>query len=125
MPFPNLKPTARQFDFGDWPSKTYRSQDGSEVRILYGSKRTNMSLDLSYDNISDANAELFFDHFLEVKGTYTPFAIGTNTRAGWTGSSDTLGASAWSNQYRYAESPTMTTTAPGRSSVKVKLIGVL
>jgi len=125
MAFPDLKPTSRQFDFGDWPVKTFRSQDGSETRILYGSQRTNMAMELSFENISDANAQLFFDHFLEVQGTYGPFSITSNTRAGWAGDSTTLGASAWSNQYRYAEPPSMTSTAPGRSTVRVRLIGVL
>lgn len=124
MAFPDLKPTSRQFEFGDWPVKTFRSQDGSEVRILYGSQRTGMTLDLSFENISDANADLFFAHYLEVKGSYNTFAITDNTRAGWSGNNTTLGASAWGNAYRYAAPPTITATAPGRSTVQVKLIGV-
>ena len=69
MAFPNLTPTSRSFESGDYPVKTFKSQNGAEVRILYGDKRTNMKLSLSYANITDAEAEQFLDHFDEVQGT--------------------------------------------------------
>ena len=62
MPFPTLIPTSRQFDAGDFPVKTYKAQSGAEVRILYGTDRTSMTLSLSFANITDANAQLFIDH---------------------------------------------------------------
>ncbi len=68
MAFPSLTPTARQFDPGDYPIKTFNAQSGAEVRILYGNQRTKMKLSLSFANITDANAELFIDHFDEVDG---------------------------------------------------------
>ena len=55
MAFPTLQPTSRDFSPGDWPIKRYNSQSGAEVRILYGSRRTNAKLSLGYDNISDSN----------------------------------------------------------------------
>jgi hypothetical protein len=59
MAFPTLQPTSRDFSPGDWPIKRYNSQSGAEVRILYGSRRTNAKLSLGYDNISDSNAQQF------------------------------------------------------------------
>ena len=59
MPFPNLKPTSRSFDAGDYPIKTFQSQSGVETRILYGSRRTGAQLSLSFDNISDTDANAF------------------------------------------------------------------
>ena len=63
MDFPALTPTARSFESGDFPIKTFKAQNGAETRILYGSNRTNMKLQLTYANITDAQAEQFLDHF--------------------------------------------------------------
>ena len=124
MAFPALTPTTRNFNPGDYPIRQFRSQSGTEIRILYGDSRTGMTLELSYDNISDANAELFLTHYNEVKGTYNTFTIPTETKEGWTGSGsaiDVAGINAW----RYSEAPAVTAVRPGRSSVRVQLIGVL
>jgi hypothetical protein len=127
MAFPTLVPSSRAFDAGDWPIKTYKAQSGAEVRILYGNRRTNMTLALQYKNITDANAELFLDHFNEMLGTYTTFLIptGDGARTGWTGNVDALGASTHGNRWRYAEPPTVDSVKPGISNVSVKLVGVL
>jgi hypothetical protein len=125
MDFPNLIPTSRSFDPGDWPVKTFRSQNGSETRVLYGDKRTGMSLQLTYENIADAQAEQFFDHYREMLGTYTTFPVGLKAREGFAGSSTVFGASAYGNAYRYAEPPSIASVKPGISTVTVKLVGVL
>ena len=75
MAFPSLVPTSRSFDAGDYPIRTFKSQNGAETRILYGSDRTNVKLQLSYANIGDALAELFLDHFDETKGTFNTFDL--------------------------------------------------
>lgn len=124
MAFPSLVPTSRNFNPGDYPIKQFRSQSGAEVRILYGDARTGMTLELSYDNISDANADLFLAHYNDVKGTYNTFAIPDEVKTGWSGSSSSIDA-AGVNAWRYAEPPAVTAVRPGRSSVRVQLIGVL
>ena len=127
MAFPSIVPSTRNFSPGDFPVKTFKSQSGAETRILYGSKRTGMKLALSYRNISDANAELFLDHYHEMKGTYTTFVVGSQTGAkeGWEGNADALGADAWGSAYRYASPPKVTQVKPGISNVQVNLVGVL
>ena len=126
MAFPTLTPSSRNFSPGNYQVKTFKSQSGSETRILYGSKRTGMQLALSYKNISDANAELFLDHFDDMKGTYTTFPITTEgAKGGWEGNADALGADASGNAYRYAAPPKVTQVKPGISNVQVNLVGVL
>lgn len=124
MPYPTINPTSRNFDPGDYPIKSFRAQSGAEVRILYGNQRTNMTLELNYENISDTNANLFITHYDEVLGSYQTFTIPTNVRAGWSGSSAAINVTG-SNAWRYAEAPQITAVRPGISSVQVKLIGVL
>ena len=60
---------------GDYPIKKVQSQSGVETRILYGSKRTGMTLDFAYDNITDLQAQSFATHYDETKGTYLTFAL--------------------------------------------------
>ena len=93
-----------------------------------------MQLALSYKNISDANAELFLDHFDEMKGTYKTFdiviaGVSPDAKSGWKGNPDAIGAqgvnNALGNEYRYASPPKMTQVKPGISNVQVNLVGVL
>ena len=124
MAFPTLTPSSRNYASGDYPVKTFRAQSGAESRILYGSRRTGMTLDLQYDNLTDANAELFLDHYDETKGTYTTFTLPTVALAGWSGNKDAIDA-ATGNAWRYDGPPQITNVRPGVSSVQIKLIGVL
>jgi len=126
----DLVPSARSFESGDYPVKTYKAQNGAEHRILYGSNRTNMKLSLTYANIQDADAELFLDHYDLVQGTFQTFALGNingfnPTRGGWEGNNDALGAQTHGNNYRYEGPPQVAQVASGRSTVTVNLIGVL
>ena len=126
MAFPTLVPTARSFDPGNYPIKAFKAQNGTETRILYGSTRTNMKLQLNYANITDAKAELFLDHYDEVQGTFQTFTIGggNSTRGGWEESQSALNA-VDGNKYRYENPPQVAQVRPGISTVTVNLIGVL
>jgi len=124
MPFPSLQPTTRTYDGGDFPVRTYRAQSGAESRILYGSRRTGMKLDLAFENITDAQAEQFLDHYDETKGTYTTFTLPASAFSGWSGNKDAIDA-ATANSWRYDGPPQVSNVRPGISSVQIKLVGVL
>ena len=126
MAFPDLVPTARTFDAGDFPVKTFKAQNGKEHRILYGSNRTNMRLSLTFANISDANAELILDHYDSVQGTFGTLSVNLESgKGGWQGNEDALGAKPFGNSYRYEGPPQVTQVRFGFSTVTVNLIGVL
>jgi len=126
MAFPTITPSSRSFEAGDWPVKTFQSQNGTEVRILYGSRRTGMKLELSYQNISDSVAELFLSHYNEVQGTYGTFTLPqTGAKTGWTGDSNAIDAASSGNVWRYSQAPSIQSVKPGVSSVSIKLVGVL
>jgi hypothetical protein len=124
MAFPSHAPTARSFQAGDYAYKTFQSQSGKEVRILYGDKRTGMTLDLSYDNIADTAADDFIVHYDETKGGFSSFTLPAAFRTGWTGEATAIDAST-GNEWRYESPPQITSVRPGISSVTVKLVGVL
>ena len=125
MAFPAIVPSSRSFSPGDFPVKKFQSQSGEETRILYGSKRTRMSLSLTYKNIPDATAEKFLDHYHEMNGTYKTFSIGTKSKEGWAGNVDAIQAGEWGNSYRYSGPPNVVQVASGISTVQVKVVGVL
>lgn len=124
MAYPSLKPTSRNFSAGDYSYKTFKSQSGKEVRILYGDKRTGMTLDLSYENITDSAADDFVAHYDEVKGGFSTFTLPSEVRAGWSGTASAIDVPT-GNNWRYESPPSITAVRPGISNVTVKLVGVL
>lgn len=124
MDFPNYVPSRRNYDPGDWPIKAFNAQDGAEVRILYGTKRTKMTLQLGYNAITDVKAQSFIEHFIEMKGTYLTFDLPSGAKEGWAGDASLLDVAA-GNRWRYAESPQVESLYPGVSNVTVSLVGVL
>ena len=124
MAFPALRPTSRDFSAGNWPIKSYTAQSGAEIRILYGSKRTGMKIQLSYDNIGDTQAQQFFTHYDEVFGTFETFTLPEEYASGWSGNRTAIDA-VTGNRWRYDEEPQVSAVRAGKSSVRVSLIGVL
>jgi len=124
MAFPTLRPTSREFNPGSWPTKTFNSQSGSEIRILYGSQRTNATLKLSYSNIPDNNAQLFLDDYEASFGTLRTFSIPSEARAGWGGSASSIDSPP-GTKWRYEAAPSVQSVSPGRSSVAVSLVAVI
>ena len=123
MAFPSLTPTGRQFTPGNFPSKSYNSQSGAEVRILYGSRRVNATLSLSYSNVQDASAESFLNDYLDQLGTFRTFTLPTSVFEGWSGSSSSLDAPS-GTRWRYDSQPQVQSVRPGISSVTVALRAV-
>lgn len=120
MAFPTLTPTARDFSPGDWPVKRFESQSGAEIRILYGSQRVGATLNLSYDNITDAQAQQFLTDYDGQLGTLRTFTLPAATRTGTSVNMDAPPQTKW----RYAQPPAITSVRPGISSVKVNLVAV-
>jgi len=124
MAFPSIAPTARTYEAGDWPIKTYSAISGAEIRLRYGNLRTNAKLSLSYDNITDTQAESFLTHYYETTGTFTTFTLPAAAATGWTGTASAFSPGSTGTAYRYAGPPQITSVRPGRSNVQVELIGV-
>ena len=125
--YPSIAPTSRSYTAGNWPVKNFNAQDGAEVRILYGSRRYNHAVRLTYENIPDTIAELFMQHYFEQLGTYKTFGVAMDTTkitAGWEGSANFYNAGV-RTQYRYANPPQMTSVYPGVSTMQIELLATL
>lgn len=125
--YPSIAPTSRSYSAGNWPVKNFSAQDGAEVRILYGSRRYNHSVSLTYENIPDTIAEQFMQHYFEQLGTYRTFAVAMDSSkitAGWGGSTNFYNAGT-QTQYRYANPPALTSIYPGVSTMRIELVATL
>lgn len=128
MDFPDIAPSSRSYDDGDWPIKTHVSLDGYTTRILYGSKQTGMTLGLEYSNLPDTQSRLFLEHFRQQKGTFMWFqfpAYNWGPQKGWDGENADFGVSSRGNKWRYAGPPKIKSVYPGVSSVSISLVAVL
>lgn len=124
--FPEIKPTTRSWDAGQFPIKSFNAQNGAEIRILYGNMVATKRLQLTYENLTDSESELFFDHYLAMKGTFRQFTLTESARSGWEGKRETLGLGGdyFGLKWRYEEPPQINSVFKGRSSVTVNLIAV-
>lgn len=120
MAFPSIAPTSRSYSPGDWPIKRFESQSGVEVRILYGSQKVGAALELSYDNITDAEAQQFLADYDNTLGTLRTFTIPAGALSGTSVGMTPPPQTKW----RYADTPSVTSVRPGISSVRVNLVAV-
>ncbi len=123
MAYPTLKPSARTYTPGNWANKQYNSISGSETRIRYGDKRYNATLQLTYSNISDTDADKFLVDYDANFGTYKKFTLPSEVLAGWSGSNYIPNTGAM--QFRYSAPPSIASVRPGVSVVTIQLVGVV
>ena len=127
LDFPDIAPSSRQYEPGNWAVRNYNSMSGAEIRLRYGDKRFNAKLTLQYQNIADTDADDFLAHYEEQFGTYKAFTLpGTVSQgvtAGWTGS--TYIPNQTTMKFRYSGPPVVDSIRPGVSTVSVELTGVV
>jgi hypothetical protein len=132
--FPSYVPSSRSLAMGDFPSKTFTSQSGIQATVQYGSRRTNQTIDLAYNNTTEAIAAAIYDHYVACRGTIYTFALTEPAKSGnptfhlgdsSASTSNRYSAAPFGMKYKYAEAPQFSSIKPGRMSVTVKLVGVL
>jgi len=129
--FPLIKPTSRSYSPGEFSQQEFKAINGVKTIIRYGKHRYNSTLTLGFDNISDDDAALILDNYVEVNGewNYVTFNRGFAT-TGIEGSnlSDYVreeNSSGSALKWRYDGPPTVTSVFPGRSSVQCKFVACL
>ena len=135
--FPDIRPTSRSFSPGETPKEIFRAQNGAVTAVQFGAHRTDSSLTLTFENISDKQAREIFENYdsMSVDGDgnwdYVKFVGGSESSVGaMAGIGDTqlrrtIAESAGERKYRYTSPPQITSVFPGRSSVVVELTGYL
>ena len=127
--FPTIKPTSRSYSPGTYPSTDFESLDGTKTHLRFGNKRVNATLTLGFSNISDADAALILDNYVEVNGewNYVTFNRGFAT-SGMEPSDlynyvrETGGSGL---KWRYSGPPTVTSVFPGKCNVSCSFVACL
>lgn len=129
MTFPTIAPTSRSFGGGDFPIKTFTSNSGKQLRILYGNRRSNRTIELTYENVTDDQAYEFIDDYDQQTGTFQQINFTQAQEdaifSGWTAAQRQQILGRPEIQWRYAEAPQITAVRRGRSTVTVRLVGVV
>jgi hypothetical protein len=121
--FPALKPTARSFQLGQYPVKTYRAMSGAVVRRSFGNKAFGYTLDLEFANIPEATVNTIIDHYNGQQGGTLGFAIATAVFAGYTVTLQGKVRNPSGIEWLYAEPPSVSSVIAGIGTVTVKLVG--
>ena len=127
--FPDIRPSSRRYSPGDYPQRQFQAQNGSVTTLRYGNKRSQSSLELTFSNISDADAVLILQNYeaVTVADDWVTFtagdaAIGATTALANYFREDSVESGL---HWRYAEPPSIESVRPGLSTVSVKFVGQL
>jgi hypothetical protein len=121
--FPSIKPTARSFQLGQYPVKTYRAMSGAVVRRSFGNKAFGYTLDLQFENVPESIVNTIIDHYNEQQGGTIGFIVATEVLAGYSITLQNKVIYASGIEWLYAEPPSISSVIAGISSVTVKLTG--
>jgi hypothetical protein len=126
--FPALRPTSRNYSPGKYPQSEFKALNGVSTRIIYGNRRSEAELSLSFANITDTQAAAVLALYDQV----TP----VDDWVSFTANDGAAGASASLASYlrevggsglrwRFAEAPSVSSVKPGISTVQVSMVGQL
>ena len=132
VPFPDIRPSARSFTSGQYPTQFFEAQNGATTAIRFGTRQSNCRLQLQFQNISDEMANEILKHYEEVNGNwnYVNFVndnktmeagveeYGMKTRLRGTNRGTEV-------RYRYAGPPEVNFTFMDRCTVSCEFIGYL
>lgn len=128
--FPTVEPTSRSFVSPTWPTKTQASQSGVITRRLWGSRPSRATLNLQFNNISDANASAILNAYNTAKGSVDSLTLpdilfngADSTLTTWLDASATGAGLLWC--FTEGSAPKVESVAPGRSNVTVSLTAEL
>ena len=126
--FPPIEPTGRSYTPGSYPTAEFKALNGATTRLLYGNRRSDAELQLTFQNISDESAALILRNYEQV--TPTGDWVGFTSATGSAGASSALAAYLQESggsglRWRYEGPPSVNSVVPGRSTVQCKFIGQL
>tara|TARA_R100001460_G_scaffold100029_2_gene143494 strand:+ start:3296 stop:3667 length:372 start_codon:yes stop_codon:yes gene_type:complete len=118
--FPSLEPETRALVYGNYPINTHEGLSGGNVRFKVGAKRIEQRLTITYEYLTETEAQTLLTHYNGQNGSIEPFDLSSSV---WLGYS-TPPVSASSYQWRYAQSFQISISSPNRYSTSIELISV-
>ena len=127
--FPNLKPTTRDYTPGSYPQTEFQAQNGAVSIVRFGNRRVDARLNLTFSNITDAEATAILRNYELVNGNWGSVLFPPFTADAGISDADLSLFMREQNQsgllYRYASPPVVTSVYPGISSVSCEFVGIL
>lgn len=118
-PFPSLVPNARSFNFGQFSTTEVKSGNGNLTRYLHSVTAQNYVLNLSYTALTDAEATLIRNHYIDHSGTHLSFHL---PLAAWQGHTSLSNLLLEDTLWRYGGTPEEEHYSVGYVNVTVSLI---
>ena len=118
--FPSLEPETRALVYGDYPQNVHEGLSGGNVRFKVGAKRIAQRLTITYEYLTETEAQTLLTHYNGQNGSIVPFDLSSSVWAGYS----TPPVSSSSYQWRYAQSFQISISSPNRYSTSIEFISV-
>jgi len=118
--FPSLEPETRALIYGDYPQNVHEGLSGGNVRFKVGAKRIAQRLTITYEYLTETEAQTLLTHYNGQNGSIVPFDLSSSVWAGYS----TPPVSSSSYQWRYAQSFQISISSPNRYSTSIEFISV-
>ena len=119
--FPSITPTARLYTQGNFPSAIQASSNGVTTGYRRGNRRINQTLQLSFNNLTEAQVTQIRNHFDGQNGSFSIFYLSAEVWAGYTTPPVALISDfAW----LYANAPTISDGIVSKWNVEIELVSV-
>ena len=119
--FPSLTPSSRLYTQGNFPSAIQASSNGVTTGFRRGNRRINQTLQLSFNNLTEAQVTQIRNHFDGQNGSFSIFYLSAEVWAGYTTPPVPLVSDfAW----LYANAPTISDGIVSKWNVEIELVSV-
>ena len=122
VPYPSICATRRTWTPGEYPTRRFTAVNGAGTTRLYGSRAFDATLALEY-LLSDAELADLLECYNTARGTFGDLELPPETFIGL--SADVQAEIPEYLTWRWADTPQIDSVAPGRSRVRVNLVGTL
>ena len=121
-PYPSLCATRRAWTPGEYPTRRFTAVNGAGTTRLYGSRAFDATLQLEY-LLGDAELTQLLECYNNARGTFGDLTLPPETFVGL--SVDVQAEIPDYLTWRWSDTPQIESVAPGRSRVRVNLVGTL
>ena len=121
--FPAIVPTARSFELGQYPIKTYRALSGATIRRSFGNKPFGYTLSLEFANVFEPTVNTICDHYNAQGGGTLGFIVPAAVFAGYSATLQGKVRTPAGIEWLYAKPPSIKSEPCGASTVTVTLVG--
>lgn len=120
-----IRPSARSFTPGDYPTKVYRSLSGKTIRRSFGSKPTNFQLTLGFNAVSESTLKAIVNHYNGQYGSIVGFTMPKEMFSGLSADVYALFQNPSNTNWFYVESPQIESVFGQYSNVTITLVADL